>query len=627
MRLERAPEESLLSLLIWSLMPGIAGIIGGGSQEDYPAALELMLSQMLHESFYPLWSYSHEQMGFATGWVCQQGSFSDCLPVWNETKDIALIFSGEDFSDAADLDLLRARGHQFDSSNASYLVHLYEEKGLGFLSDLNGSFCGLLADLREKKLILFNDRYGVNRVYFHEHQNAFYFSSEAKSLLKVLAGLRQLDFQSLAEFFSCGCVLQNRSLFKGISLLPPGSAWTFRPGQAVKKECYFGFESWERQDPLGVAEYNETFADTWRRILPRYLRGRQRIGLSLTGGVDSRMILAWAHPSNGRLSCYTFGGTYRDCADVKISREIARICKQKHEVITVGSDFLSQFPALAEKSVYISDGAMDVTGAIDLYVQAVAREIAPVRVTGTNGGEVLTNLVNFKPSCLAEELLAPELARGMHDTVQTYAQERNCHPLSFTAFKQAPWYMGAKFVLEQSQLMLRMPYLDNDLIALVYRAPKELASSNGLSLSVIARGNPALGRIATDRGASSDSMPGFARAQRLLNKFTSKAEYAYDSCMPQWLAKLDHVFAPLRLERLFLGRHKFSHFRIWYRDQLSQYIKDILLDPRTLARPHFCKNNLEKIVQRHSRGQGNYTLELHKILSVELMTRRLIEQY
>jgi asparagine synthase (glutamine-hydrolysing) len=613
-------------LLTWNLMPGIAGIIGRSSQQVDPAALEIMLKQMLHESFYTHGSYTHDPMNLAMGWVCQRASFSDCLPVWNEKKDIALIFSGEDFTDAADLDLLRARGHQFDSSNASYLVHLYEEKGLEFLADLNGSFCGLLADFRERKLVLFNDRYGTNRVHFHEHQDAFYFSSEAKSLLKVLPGLRQLDFQSLAEFLSCGCVLQNRSLFKGISLLPPGSAWTFRPGQSVKKECYFGSESWEQQEPLSVPEYDETFTETWGRILPRYLRGQQRIGLSLTGGVDSRMILAWAPPAAERLSCYTFGGTYRDCADVKISREIARICQQKHEVITVGPDFLSRFPVLAEKSVYMSDGTLDVTGAIDLYVQAVAREIAPVRVTGTNGGEVLRNLVVFKPSGFAAELLAGELAQGMHDTVQTYAQELKCHPLSFTAFKQAPWYMGTKFALEQSQLALRMPYLDNDLIGLLYRAPKQFASSNALSLSMIARGNPALGRIGTDLAGSPDCLPGFARAQRLLHKFTFKAEYAYDSGMPQWLARVDHVLAPLRLERLFLGRHKFSHFRIWYRDQLSQYIKDILLDPRTRARPHFRGSNLEKIVNRHVRGRGNYTLELQKILSIELMTRRLIEQ-
>ena len=47
--------------------------------------------------------------------------------------------------------------------------------------------------------------------------------------------------------------------------------------------------------------------------------------------------------------------------------------------------------------------------------------------------------------------------------------------------------------------------------------------------------------------------------------------------MPQWLARIDHVLSPFRLERLFLGRHKFCHFRVWYRDALSRYVREVLV--------------------------------------------------
>ena len=109
------------------------------------------------------------------------------------------------------------------SEDASYLVCLYEEMGLGFLERLNGWFSGVLVDLRQQTVVVFNDRYGLNRVYYHEAPDGFYFSSEAKSLLKVLPGLRRLDCRGVAETVSCGCVLQNRTLFSGISLLPGGS--------------------------------------------------------------------------------------------------------------------------------------------------------------------------------------------------------------------------------------------------------------------------------------------------------------------------------------------------------------------------------------------------------------------
>ena len=607
-------------------MPGIAGIIGKGLRGKDTRALDLMIECMLHSPSCKSGTQVNDRLDLWSGWVCQEGAFSDCLPVWNERRDIFLIFSGEDFTERGEIEQLKARGHHFAPENAGYLVHSYEEFGMAFLEKLNGGFCGLLADLREEKIVLFNDRYGLNRIYFHENETGFYFSSEAKSLLKVLPELRRLDLRSLGEFFSCGCVLQNRTLFSGISLLPAGSAWTFAPARSPKKQAYFSAEIWEKQEPMPGPQYYEKLKQTWSRILPRYFRGEDRVALSLTGGVDSRMILAWAPCPPGTLLCYTFGGTYRDCADVKISRKAASICGQPHETIPVGREFLSRFPSLAEKTVYLSDGTMDVTGSIDLYVQEIARRMAPVRVTGTNGGETLRSLVAFKPSSLCPNLLEPELARHIYAASATYAEELQGHKLSFTAFKQAPWYMGSKFVLERSQLTLRMPYFDNELVRLAYQAPPEAVRNNDVSLRLIADGNPALGRIGTDRGRTLRALPGVARTRRLFQEFTYRAEYAFDYGMPQWLAKVDHALASLHLERLFLGRHKFHHFRVYYRDELSHYLKDILLDSRTRSRPYVRGACLPEIVKGHLRGNRNYTLEIHKLLTLELIQRQLIEQ-
>jgi asparagine synthase (glutamine-hydrolysing) len=94
------------------------------------------------------------------------------------------------------------------------------------------------------------------------------------------------------------------------------------------------------------------------------------------------MIMAWANQSSRTLPCYTFGGPYRDCADVKIARRIAMVCRQSHQTIAVGTDFLAKFPTLAEEAVFISDGTMDVTGAVELYANRAARQIAPIRLTG-----------------------------------------------------------------------------------------------------------------------------------------------------------------------------------------------------------------------------------------------------
>jgi asparagine synthase (glutamine-hydrolysing) len=607
-------------------MPGILGIISQRPSAENAASLERMRRTMIHESFYTSGTYTNDKLGVWAGWVCHRGAFSDCQPIWNERRDICLIFSGENCVDPAQIRLLKGKGHEFAEGDASYLVHLYEEQGTGFLAKLNGLFSGLLVDLRENKAMLFNDRYGMNRIYYHQAKDGFYFASEAKALLKVLPELRQLEMRSVGEFFSCGCVMQNRTLFTGVFQMPGGSAWTFVPGQPVRKDAYFAKEQWESQPQLTAAQYYEKLRETWANILPRYLNGRAPLALSLTGGLDSRLILAWAPRLKGDISCYTFGGMYRDCVDLKVARQVARLCGQQHQTIPLGKEFLADFPSLVEKTVYVTDGALDPTGAADLYVQRRAREIAPVRVSGLYGGEILRALLVFKPTTLGRDAISPEFAQLAGETATTYALELQGRKLSFIAFKQAAWFIYARLAIERSQLTLRSPYFDNDLIALAFQAPPELASSKDLGLRLIADGNPALKSVETDRGLALKTVPGLTRARHLLQEFTFKAEYAYDYGMPQWLARMDSVFRPFHFEKLWLGRHKFYHYRVWYRDHLANYLKSVLLDPRARNRPYLQNNALEKMVTRHTRGVGNYTSEIHRLLALELVQRQLIEQ-
>jgi asparagine synthase (glutamine-hydrolysing) len=193
-------------------------------------------------------------------------------------------------------------------------------------------------------------------------------------------------------------------------------------------------------------------------------------------------------------------------------------------------------------------------------------------------------------------------------------------------FRQAPWHHYGLLALEQTQLSLRSPFLDNDLVRTVFRAPASVLANNDVCLRLIADGDAALRRIRTDRGLNGSPGHLSAAAYRGVLEFLFKAEYAYDSGMPQWAASIDHLLSPLRLERLFLGWHKFHHFRVWYRDALSGYVREMLLDPRTLARPYLEPRRLEAIVEGHLKGDRNYTTEIHKVLTLELLHRLFLDQ-
>lgn len=261
----------------------------------------------------------------------------------------------------------------------------------------------------------------------------------------------------------------------------------------------------------------------------------------------------------------------------------------------------------------------------DLYLNEKAREIAPARMTGNYGGEILRGVRAFKPVEPVTGLFCPEFLSYVHQASQTYANVLGGHPVSVAAFKQGPWYHYGVLALEQTQLSMRSPYLDNDFVRTVFRSSASALASNEVSLRLIADGNPALLRIPTDRGLAGNRGRVLDAASRGLLEFLFKAEYAYDMGMPQWLAWLDHALSPLHPEHVFLGRHKVFHFRVWYRDVLAGYVQEMLLDPRALSRPYIERKGLEAVVRGHLKGNRNYTTEFHKVLTLEILHRLFLD--
>src|SRR3989449_1229141 len=411
-------------------MPGIVGLHTRMPPKRAVSELVRMIEALRHESFYVTGMWMDESLGVYVGWVARKDSFSDGMPLRNERGDVVLVFSGEEFPEPATARRLKELGHRLELTGPSYLVHLYEEDAC-FPAGLNGRFHGLLTDRSRGTVMLFNDRYGMHRIYYHESKEAFYFASEAKAILAVRPELRSIDPQGLGEFVSCGCVLEDRTLFEGIQVLPGASAWIFRDGAIERKGTYFKPREWEDQSLLEPEAYHRELRDVFSRNLHRYFAGQERIAMSLTGGLDSRMIMAWQRPSQGSLPCYTFGGMFRDCRDVLVARQVAQACGQSHEVIPVGEEFLSRFPHYAKRTVYLTDGCVDVSRSPDLYVNERAREIAPVRMTGNYGGEVLRRVRAFKPVAHLPGMFRQELLPYVRQAEETYGSLLGGHPLSF----------------------------------------------------------------------------------------------------------------------------------------------------------------------------------------------------
>lgn len=613
-------------------MPGITGIITRHALGDEKEKVDLMLKCMLHESFYTHGTYQNQDNGFFIGFCALEQSFANCMPVINENKDIVLFLTGETYHDQTDINNLKQRGHIFNLGDASCLVHMYEEEGENLFKKLNGWFNGVILDLRIPKVILFNNRNGIRRLYYYENNDYFAFSSEAKSLLKVFPELREISFKSVGEVLTRDCVLGNRTYFPKINLLPPCSAWTFHKG-AIQKKIYFDAAELENQPILSKEQFVERLADTFTRILPRYF-ATGTVGLGITGGLDTRLIIACLNPKPGELPCYTWGGTYRDIFDVRIAPKVAAACRQKHTTFRLDDKkLLKEYPYQVEKVTDISDGLESIDKTDALYFNRMARDIAPVRMTGKYGSQVIKGIFGFAARPPYMHLIDDDFKQYLDAANKTTSELQKAHPLTFLLQGAIPWWWNAFVTLESSQVEIRSPFLDNDFIKVLYQAPP-LPSKFGVQfeLDLIAKMKPALMGIPTTGtyGGNGpwpipDLIKQFIKLLGILDKIYIRERLPYN--MTHVIARADKlIISPLRIDRLVMGFADFRRYRTWFRDELADYLRDILLSEKTLSRPYYNRDSLIKIVNDHISGKGNYLREIRKVLQLELTHRVLLEK-
>jgi asparagine synthase (glutamine-hydrolysing) len=503
------------------------------------------------------------------------------------------------------------------------LAAAYRSSGPRALAELNGWFCGVIVDRRDGSTSIFTDRYGLGRVYFHQSNHAIQFSSDVRTLLHRDATLRSFNPTALGEFLSCGCTLEDKTLFAGIHCLAAGSGLKIGADGHASEFRYFDPETWAQQSPLPAKEYTDRLTELFGRIVPRYLGVARSIGISLTGGVDSRMIMACAGTHPG-LAAYVFSGMHRRSADEKLAERVAHACGTPFQRIPIKADFFRGYRELAEQTIELSGGTLDVTGAVELYVNREASKISPIRVSGSYGGEILRGIVAFKPGAIDSSVFSPDMSAYANAASETFARIQTPNRRQFVAFKQIPWHHYGRFALEQTQLRVRTPFLDNELVQLAFTAPFDVEPRKESAFRLIDRYKPQLSRIHTDHIAAPSSSPLARVVWEATQKLTFKAEYAADYGMPNWFTRTFGTMGSRPLEKIFLGRHRFYYFRPWYQNELAPQIKEVLLDKSALERPYLQPRRVEQIVTEHIRGRRNATLAINQLLTLELIQRRLL---
>lgn len=604
-------------------MPGLVGIVSRKTFDHCDRTLRIMLASIQHEKFYSSGMYDNPSMSVYVGWNCLSNSDCDCLPATNQAKDVVLFLIGEVFDNG---DRIASSGGGSGNKIARALIRLYEKCGEKFFDNLNGCYCGLLLDTVRGTAFLFNDRYGMYRLFVHEAKDGFYFSSEGKALLAALPQLREFDPKGVGEFLTCGCTLASRSLYKGVNVLPGGALWTVENGEIKKKGRYFNRKDWLGQERLDQKRFLQVAVDSFGGLVNRYTEGFSPVGISLTGGLDSRMIMACLPKLPGEFPCYTFGSMYRDTFDVQTARQVAKACGQPHHELVLGEAFLNDFPRYLERAIFISDGYLGMSGAAELYVNSLARHLSPVRLTGNYGGELLRGDRAFKHKFPKGRFISSELQPFLHEAQMTFRELEDTDPVTFALFRQAPSQGYGRLAVERSQVVLRSPFMDNDLVKMVYQAPPQLLKGDDFCVIIVSRFNPDLLKIPTDQGflGAGSQLGGLKR--RIYRRILIKAEYLVSHGMPNWMAAITRFGIRNIIETTVLGSDKFQHFHTWSHKYLGEYIRDVISSDRIDIGGLFIKRQIENMIRDHVSGKSNFINEIDKILTLFLASQTFFKE-
>lgn len=235
-------------------------------------------------------------------------------PMANSSGTVWVAFNGEIYNFVALRDELRRHGHSFRTrSDTEVVVHAYEQWGLDALEHLNGMFGLAIWDAEHQRLLLARDRAGVKPLYYHVGANRVLFGSEIRAVVAGLGARPSVDPVAANLFLRYRYTPSPLTLYGGIRKLAPGTRVVVEAG-AVREERWWSYDTSARHPaPLAAVAEQELF-EIYDRAIERQLVSDVPLGLLLSGGVDSGLLLALMNRHGSGWPTFTvgFGSEFAD---------------------------------------------------------------------------------------------------------------------------------------------------------------------------------------------------------------------------------------------------------------------------------------------------------------------------
>ena len=613
-------------------MPGLIGFIKPFDSTSGQAFLDKMASTLEKDPEFERDLFIED--GFGAGRITNRILNPEPQPIWDNNHRLSVFFEGELFDREPLFKMLDLSEEQY--GDAQLVLNLYKNFDTGFIQHLNGSFLILIWDRIARKAIIMNDRFGTYPLYYAHFNGELVFSSGLRAILSDSTIPRDPDQTAIIEFLIFDHFLNDRTILKSVKLMPQASVLTFHNNN-LKIEPYYHFKYRQLHSIRTDQSYIEEMNFLMQRAVKRQMQGALPVGLMLSGGLDSRNILAiMAEISNKPIETFTWSIPGSD--DARFARESARVAKANHHFFNLDPDWLLN---KGEQAVRITGGNGNIVNLHALAALEQEANYASVIYKGFMGDAMFG--FGMRPRFWADydqETMVDVHLEAYRDyrvlTFDTPFHEDIFSDQFYLStreewrndFKNGMFASGAKQMSDQrsyfdltqrvprmtingvevvrSKTAVRLPFVDNDLVEFSLSIPPYLRINRDLA-----------------NRAFIEKFPNYAKipiAQTHLPMITCAREI--------WLRNIQFIQWHLR-DR---GHNKlagpvsrpYKDYNLWFRTNLRTWVQETLLNSRALNRGYLKPAAIKQIVSDHMAGKNN-AVRIGSLMTIELAHKFFID--
>lgn len=562
-------------------------------------------------------------------------------PLSNERENIWVVFNGEIYNYRELRKELLEKGHTFKTqTDTEVIVHLYEELGEGFVSKLQGMFAIALWDETNEALLLARDRVGIKPLYYYLTNESITFGSEIKAILADTSVPRTIDHQGINLLLSYYYIPGDTTLLTGIKKLLPGHYLLVKNGRCIDKE-YWDLSFTKTKNHLTLNDAEHELVKIIQKAVRDHMISDVPVGVLLSGGVDSTALLSFAVEETDKdISTFTIGFESDQFAD---ERKYAAIAAKKfgtrHYDMTINAGEFAEF--LPRYVWHMEEPICEPPAVALYYVSRLAKEHVKVLLSGEGGDEAFAGYPNYRNLVWLERLkklagpLSPIIGKAvsllttskllkrfnkyghlMGMNFDNYYYSRSSSPLTFMN-KSAEQFFTSEFHdaivnekthgframllrnTDDQELLDKMLYIDTKtwlVDDLLLKADK-ITMANSIELRV-----PLLDHVVLEYAAS---LPTDFKLRGFTTKYLLKK--AFEGRVPREILNRKKTGFPVPYDR-------------WMSSELNDYIRDILLDEKTIGRGYFQRGAISRMLDADHRNPI-YSKEIFLLVVLELWHR------